>query len=200
MSMDYHPLTPIRMADLFDGRLKAVGVHEELCEDATPDERCLTDGRNFVWVSCSARELVTSFSSRGDPGHILQTISKEFGVRILREDVYFNGDEFTQECSDAWDAMAEKVDQEFYPEMVKFVRGESHAIKPGSVWMTKAEIAKRLIANCPDLLAEAKRSELLKAIGLLMDTLSRSLSFEQLEWLIECLKTLLEPQEASRAR
>src|SRR5258708_3935289 len=38
--------------------------------------------RRFVWVSCSGRELVTSFTSRGDPEHILQAISEEFGVRI----------------------------------------------------------------------------------------------------------------------
>ena len=28
MSTDFRPLTPIRMADLFDGRLEDVGVHE----------------------------------------------------------------------------------------------------------------------------------------------------------------------------
>jgi hypothetical protein len=34
---------------------------------------------------------------------------------------------------------------------VKFIRGKDHDIKPGSVWMIKAEIAKRLTANSPDL-------------------------------------------------
>jgi hypothetical protein len=47
--------------------------------------------------------------------------------------------------------MAEKADQEFHHEMVKFIRGKDHDIKPGSVWMIKAEIAKRLTANSPDL-------------------------------------------------
>jgi hypothetical protein len=89
MSTDFLPLTPIRMADLFSGRLNDIDVHEELCEGTTPDERCLTDGRNFVWVSCSGRELVTSFTSRGDPEHILQAISEEFGVRIVCEDEYW---------------------------------------------------------------------------------------------------------------
>src|SRR6266436_3038870 len=102
--------------------------------------------------------------------------------------------ESTEECLDAWDAMAEKADQEFSQEMVKFVRGEDHDIKPGSIWMTKAEIAKRLTANSPDLLADAKRPDLLKAIEMLRVTLSSALSFERLEVLIEHLKTLLEPQ------
>jgi hypothetical protein len=86
---------------------------DQLCEDTTPNERCLTDGRNFVRVSCSGRELVTSFTSRGDPEHILQAIREEFGVRILRDDEYWYH-EPTPECLDAWDAMAQKVDQEFY--------------------------------------------------------------------------------------
>ena len=47
--------------------------------------------------------------------------------------------------------MAEKADQEFHHEMVKFIRGKDHDIKPGSVWMIKTEIAKRLTANSPDL-------------------------------------------------
>jgi hypothetical protein len=193
MSTAYYPLTPIRMADLF-GRLKNLGVHEELCEGTTPDEKCLTDGRNFVWVSCSGRELVRSFSCRGDPEHILQVISEEFGVRILREDEYWNGYKPTEESRAAWDAMAEKADREFFNEMRKFVRGEDHDIKPGSVWMIKAEIAKRLTANSPDLLADAKRPDLLKAIEILRVTLSSAFSFENLEVLIKYLKTLLEPQ------
>ncbi len=67
--------------------------------------------------------------------------------RIGETDVH----EPTEECLDAWDAMAEKADQEFHHEMVKFIRGKDHDIKPGSVWMIKAEIAKRLTANSPDL-------------------------------------------------
>jgi hypothetical protein len=108
--------------------------------------------------------------------------------------------ESTEECLDAWDAMAEKVDQEFYHEMVKFARGEDHDIKPGSVWMIKAEIAKRLTANSPDLLADAKRPDLLKAIEILRVTLSSALSFQKLEVMIEYLKTLLEPQAGGHRR
>jgi hypothetical protein len=34
MSTDFRPLTPIRMADLFDGRLEDVGVHEHHSKEA----------------------------------------------------------------------------------------------------------------------------------------------------------------------
>jgi hypothetical protein len=33
MSTDFRPLAPIRMTDLFDGRLNDVGVHEQHSEE-----------------------------------------------------------------------------------------------------------------------------------------------------------------------
>jgi hypothetical protein len=62
---------------------------------------------------------VRSFTSRGDPERILQAISEEFGVRIEHEDEYWQH-EPTEECLDAWDAMAEKADQEFlsFPKII----------------------------------------------------------------------------------
>jgi hypothetical protein len=123
---------------------------------------------------------------------------RTFGVRILRDDEYWNGHERTEECLDAWDAMAEKADREFFNEMRKFVQGEDHDIKPGSVWMIKVEIAKRLTVNSPNLLADAKRPDLLKAIEILRGTLFHALDFEKLEVMIEHSKTLLEPQAVGR--
>src|SRR5262245_14381991 len=68
MSTDFRSLTPIRMTDLFDGRLEDVGIREDIilpgttCElegitgliplmPTTADERLLTNGRDFLWVS-----------------------------------------------------------------------------------------------------------------------------------------------------
>jgi hypothetical protein len=65
--------------------------------------------------------------------------------------------------------MAEKDEQDFYDEMVKFVRGESYDIEPRTIGMTKAEIAKRLVAESPDLLAKDKRSDLIKAVNMIYD-------------------------------
>ena len=37
--------------ELFDGRLKAYGVGEHIELDETSEKRrCLTDGRNYMWV------------------------------------------------------------------------------------------------------------------------------------------------------
>jgi len=59
MSTDFRPLTPIRMADLFDGRLKDVGVREHHSKEATANQKCLTDGRNFLWIYGDEKGLVS---------------------------------------------------------------------------------------------------------------------------------------------
>jgi len=88
MSIDFRPLTPIRMADLFDGRLEDVGVHEHNSEGTTPDERCLTDGVNFLWAFSNAEGLVSTFTRwapNGSPEHILRAIAGTFDVDIVSE-------------------------------------------------------------------------------------------------------------------
>ena len=62
MSTHFRPLIPIRMADLFDGRLESLGVHEHHSKEATPNSKCLSDGRNFLWVYGNEEGLVDSFS------------------------------------------------------------------------------------------------------------------------------------------
>ena len=47
--------------------------------------------------------------------------------------------------------------------------GGKHDIRPGTIGMIKAEIAKRLIADSPDLLAEDKRPDLIKGVNLVYD-------------------------------
>jgi hypothetical protein len=161
------------MAELFDGRLENVGVREQHCEEATADEKCLTDGRNFLWVHCDDEGLVSelvSYFPNGSPHRILRAICDEFDVYIVDEhQPQFWGFE-TQEEWDAFQmALEEEDDQRFYNEVVKFVRGEEHDIRPGTVGETKAEIAKRLIAETPDLLAEEKRPDLIKAVNSIYD-------------------------------
>jgi hypothetical protein len=160
------------MADLFDGRLENVGVHEKRCERTTSNSKCLTDGRNFLWVYCDEEGLVSSFTRSGmnAPQRILQAIGNAFGVDIVSEyEPEFWGYETREEWEAAWAAMAEKSEQNFYNEVVKFVRGEGHDIWPGTIGMIKAEIAKRLIAEAPDLLAEDKRPDLIKAVNMIYD-------------------------------
>jgi hypothetical protein len=156
------------MTDLFDGRLENVGVREHQNEDAHANRKCLTDGRNFLWVCCDEEGMVsrfTRFLPNGAPEHILLAICDEFDVDIVSEyEPQYWGFK-TQEEWDAFEmALDEKDEQYFYNEVIKFVRGEEHEIRSGTALMDQAEIAKRLIAESPDLLAEENRPDLIKAV------------------------------------
>jgi hypothetical protein len=167
MSTHYAALTPIHFADLFDGRLKEVGVHEQQNENQNSNKRCLTDGRNFLWAHSDEQGLVSSFTRHGGnaPQRILRAIADKFDVDIVSEyEPEYWGYETEEEWDAAWRAIAEKQEQDFYNDVVRFVRGESHDIRTGTIGMIQAEIAKRLVAESPELLDEDKRCELIKAV------------------------------------
>ena len=51
MSTDYCLLKKVPGCDLFDGRLEGFGVREHVGPDETTErQRCLTDGRYYLWV------------------------------------------------------------------------------------------------------------------------------------------------------
>ena len=155
------------MADLFDGGLENAGVLEHQSKNTTNDSKCLTDGRNFLWVFGDDEGRVSTFTNYGfnDATRILVAIAKQFGVDLASEyDPQYWGYETREEWDAAWTEIAENEERDFYNEVAKLVRGENHSIQPGTIGIIKAEIAKRLIAESPDLLAEDKRSELIKAV------------------------------------
>jgi hypothetical protein len=56
----------------------------------------------------------------------------------------------TQEEWDAhWERMAREDEENFYIEVLKYLRGEPNDIRPGTAGMIKAEIAKKLVENDP---------------------------------------------------
>ena len=88
MSTDYRPLGPIRMTNLFGGRLNKAGVNEHWTPDTTSVTRCLTDGRNAIWAYAIDDEATVTMFTRyagNDPEHILRAIGAEFNVRIVSE-------------------------------------------------------------------------------------------------------------------
>ena len=168
MSTYYSLIKKIPGDDVFDGRLEEFGIREHIVPDQTTNTyRCLTDGRDYVWVRLDDAGFF--WSVRGI-SKILWTVADVFETDIVSEhQPQFWGFD-TQEEWDAWNrAEATKAEEDFYKEVVKFVRGEAHDIKPGTIRMVKAEIAKRLIAESPDLLAEDKRPDLIKAVNLVYD-------------------------------
>jgi hypothetical protein len=149
MSTDYRPLSPIRVADLFDGRLEKVGVREY-------------------------HSLFARWANNGDPHYILRSISDEFDVDIVSE---YEPQYWGFETEDEWNAalakMEEDAERDFLNEVVKFVRGEDHKISSGTVGMAQAEIVKRLIAENPHLAVEAKLPDLINAVRTIYDRTGR---------------------------
>ncbi len=168
MSTDYRPLKEIRASDLFDGRLGRFKVHEHLKPDETNEtRRCLSDGRNFVWVYIGDDGNVASLSRYGcnAPGRILASIAEAFDTQIVSEyQPQFWGFDTQQE----WDAYLEKIKNEhkelFYLEILKHLRGAANDIKPGTIGMIQAQIASRIVANEPELMLVQNKDRLLSAI------------------------------------
>jgi len=89
MSTDYRPLSPIRITDLVDGRLKNVRVDECHNGEHGPLEKFLTDGKNYLSVYFNAEGLVTSFTRyapTSDPQPMLSEIAETFDVEIVSEE------------------------------------------------------------------------------------------------------------------
>jgi hypothetical protein len=167
MPTSYCPLSNVVSADLFDGRLEAFGVHEHFNEYTTEESRMLTDGRNYLWVNF-ADGLVhgfTRYAPNGNPGKILNAITEAFSVEIVSEhDPRAWGFDTQEEWDAAMEAMAKEDNEKYHAELVKFLNGEPHDIRPGTIGMQQAEIAKKLIKEDPALLLAANKSKLRDAI------------------------------------
>jgi hypothetical protein len=172
VSTDFCTLQPIKLVDVFDGRLEKFGICEHRTNETSETARCLTDGRNFLWVYCREDGLIACFSRYGmnAPQRILEAISDDFNVRIASEyEPEFWGYETQAEWDAALDSMATEDEQRFYEQVEKFIRGETHDIRPGTVGMIKAEIAKDLVARDPELPSAGNRKQLIQAVEAICD-------------------------------
>ena len=62
-----------------------------------------------------------------------------------------------------------KAEKKFHRELLKYLRGERNNIKPGTVEMDKAEIAKKLVEKDPPLLLPINYDRLRREINLVYD-------------------------------
>src|SRR5262245_1204828 len=88
MSISWCPVKKVRACDLFDGRLKKFNVREDVRRGTTETERCLTDGRNYLWVYIGDDGFVSSFNRwmpNGNPGKILNAVGETFETYIASE-------------------------------------------------------------------------------------------------------------------
>ena len=126
MSTDYALLKKVPALDLFDGRLEVFGVREHVNPDETTKKsKCLTDGRNYLWVYIGDDDLVeciTSYFPGGAPGKILSAIAEACDVDIVSEyEPQFWGFD-TEEEWEAWARQIEEEDnQKFRRELLKYL-------------------------------------------------------------------------------
>jgi hypothetical protein len=80
MSTHYRTLKKVSALELFDGRLEACGVREEIAtNETTPESRCLTDGNNYVWAYIGGDgflDSLTRYAPGGSPTKILYAIAE----------------------------------------------------------------------------------------------------------------------------
>jgi hypothetical protein len=173
MSTDYHLLKKVPACDLFDGRLKEFNVREHVKPDETTEtNRCLTDGRNYLWVFIDDDGFVRSLTRYGlnAPGKILNAVANVFDADIVSEyqPQYWGFD--TQEEWDAcWDKMGKEAEEQFHIEILKYCKGEPNDIGPGSIGMLEAEIAKKLVEKDPSLLLPENKDKFRNEIKSIYD-------------------------------
>ncbi len=168
MSTEYIALKKIAFSELFDGRLERFGVREHIKDDETDDlRRCLTDGRNFLWVyrkQDGSLAALTRFGANA-PGKILRAVAETFDADIVSEyEPQYWGFETREEWDLAWEKMSEEDENRHYEKIMKYVSGEETNFRPGTIGMTEAKIAKKLVAESPDLASLDRKKDLLQAI------------------------------------
>ena len=168
MSTSYRPLKEISAQDLFDGRLEELGIREHAAVDSNERSRCLTDGRNYLWVYIDERGNISDlvrYAPNGAPGKIMNAIGQVFETYIASE---YEAKYWGFDTEEEWEAFQEKLSKEgrdeFYVDLMKFLRNEPHDFRPGTNGMTMADLAKTLVEKDPSLLNPENREKLLAKI------------------------------------
>ena len=123
--------------------------------------RCLTDGRNYLWVYLTEDGFVGCLSRYGAnaPGKILAAISEAFETDVFSE---YEPQYWGFDTQEEWDAALKKISDQardqFYADVCAYIRGEPNDIKPGTIGEIKAKIAKTLVESEAALLSRKTRT------------------------------------------
>ena len=168
MSTSYRPLKEISAQDLFDGRPEELGIREHAAVGSNERSRCLTDGRNYLWVYIDERGNISDlvrYAPNGAPGKIMNAIGQVSETYIASE---YEAKYWGFDTEEEWEAFQEKLSKEgrdeFYVDLMKFLRNEPHDFRPGTNGMTMADLAKTLVEKDPSLLNPENREKLLAKI------------------------------------
>jgi hypothetical protein len=173
MSTDYRLLREVPACDLFDGRLEEFGVREHVTPEVTEGSRLLTDGCNYLWVHIGDKGFVawlTRYFPNGDPEKILNALANVFDTDIVSEyEPQYWGFDTQEEWEACMEKISQKYEEEFYIELLKYLRGEPNDIRPGTIGMCEAEIARTLVEKDPSLLLSVNKDKLRNEIRSIYD-------------------------------
>jgi hypothetical protein len=169
MSTNFRLSKEVTAGDLFGGRLENHGIREHQVSDADELRRCLTDGdNNFLWIWISDNGLVgslTRYAPNGNPGKILHAIAEEFDTDIFGEhEPQYWSFATVEEWDAAWEAMPDRIRDEFYANVCAYVRGEANDIQLGTADEIRAKVAKTLVDKDATLLAPESKDKLLDEV------------------------------------
>jgi hypothetical protein len=167
MSTMYRPLKDLLFAEIFNGRLEKYDIREKVQPDSTETRRYLA-GSDGVLIVYREENATCTFERAGFtavPWAVFDALAEEFDTEFVSEhDHRFWG--FATE--EEWDAFNEKIarkyEDEFYKDLLHYVRGEPHGLSPGTIGMIKADIAKTIVTREPSLMKPENRSVLLAAV------------------------------------
>jgi hypothetical protein len=166
MSTHYAPIPDISFDQLFDGRLEKYGIKEEIVANPTEGTRYLAGCDGFLQVYREEKGTCT-FTRRGcAPWAIFDALTEEFGIELVSEQDYrYYGFATEEEWNNWHEQLNKKAEDEFYDNILKYLRGEPNGVLPGTI----AKIAKTLVEIDPGLVAPEKRDVLLEAVRAVYD-------------------------------
>lgn len=172
MSTDFILSRKVSADELFGRRLERFGVRERVTSATTKQSRCLTDGRNCLWVYLTDDGFVGSISRYGvnAPSKILGAIINAFETEVFSEhEPQYWGFETAEEWDAAMKAMWDEQRSGFYADICAYIQGKPHDIKIGTIGEIQAKIAKSLVEQDAALLKPENKDTLLAEIEVIYE-------------------------------
>jgi hypothetical protein len=137
------------------------------------DVRYLTDGRNSMEVIVyenGVPDLTVRNLWCAPEREIFHAIAEAFDTDIVSEhQPEFWGFDTEEEWHAHEKRFHEEYEQQFHAELLKHLRGEPSDIRPGTIGMKKAEIAKSLVEKDPSLMEPENRDKLMGETAAIYD-------------------------------
>ena len=141
MSTCYILSKKVSTRDLLCGRVDTFGIREYASSGTSDGSRCLTDGRNYLWVYLTEDGFVGSLTRYGAnaPGKILAAISEAFETDVFSEhEPQYWGFDTQEEWDAAWKKMNDQDRDQFYADLVRI-----HSRRAGEIPAMDRQDARR---------------------------------------------------------